>query len=246
VTPNRLSSAGWLDIRRWRITRGRLVALGIVAVGLWAGYFFWLRDSSLVAVDEVEVEGVTANAEEIVPALERVGLEQTTLHVNDEELLQAVRAFPTVASVSADATLPDKLVIKVTERLPVAIVKLGGEQQVVSADGFVLPGITTEEKLPPIELAEAPGGMLDAEGAAQAAIVGAVPDELREKLAEAVWDSERGGVVVELEGAPELRFGDGERADDKWQAVAAVLTEQELGSAAYLDVSVPDRPVAGG
>ena len=39
------------------VWRRRVLAGVVVAVVLVAGYFFWFRDSSLVAVDEVEVEG---------------------------------------------------------------------------------------------------------------------------------------------------------------------------------------------
>jgi hypothetical protein len=53
-------------------------------------------------------------------------------------------------------------------------------------------------------------------------------------------------VVVDLDDAPELRFGAGEQASDKWQAVVTVLVDPELGSPGYVDVSVPTRPVAGG
>ena len=53
-------------------------------------------------------------------------------------------------------------------------------------------------------------------------------------------------MVVDLDGAPELRFGDGSRAADKWTAAVAVLSSPERGSPSYLDVSVPERPVSGG
>jgi hypothetical protein len=52
--------------------------------------------------------------------------------------------------------------------------------------------------------------------------------------------------VLELENGPEVRFGDGSRAADKWAAAVAVLSGPERGSPSYLDVSVPDRPVSGG
>jgi hypothetical protein len=59
----------------------------------------------------------------------------------------------------------------------------------------------------------------------------------------ASWETEAGGVVVELSGAPEVRFGDGERAEEKWEALAAVLAEG-VPAGSYIDVSVPERPVA--
>ncbi len=70
-------------------------------------------------------------------------------------------------------------------------------------------------------------------------------EELRERIEAAEWDPERGGVVISLEGAPELRFGDGSHSEEKWEAVVAVLARIE-GAPAYVDVSVPERAVSGG
>ncbi len=107
----------------------------------------------------------------------------TTLNVDDEELVRAVSGFPTVASIAADASIPHKLTITVTERLPVAVFRSGGEATAVSIDGYLLPGVDVQgEGLPQIEGAEVSDGRLEAEGAAQAAIVGAAPDELRERI----------------------------------------------------------------
>jgi cell division protein FtsQ len=224
------------------LRRRGLVLLALAAV-LVAGYLFWLRDSSLFAVEDVEVTGVTANKAEVTAALERAAEDMTTLHVRDDELAEAVQTFPTVSSISADTALLHGLEVTVSERLPVAEARLGGEVLPVSADGFVLVGLEVDDPLPRIE-ARARGALLDNEGAAQAAILGAAPGDLRERLSAASWDESRGGVVVELDGAPELRFGDGERAEEKWEALAAVLAEGARG-ATYVDVSVPERPVAG-
>ena len=232
---------------RGRVWRRRAIVLGLIALVLLAGYRFWLRDSSLVAVEEVQVRGATVNSEQISAALEEVALEMTTLNVDDEELVRAVSGFPTVAAIAADATIPDKLTITITERLPVATVSEGGETVAVSADGYLLPGVEVQgEGLPQIEGAEVSAGRLQGEAAAQAAIVGTAPDELRERVDAVTWDETRGGVVIELEGAPEARFGDGAEGDRKWEALAAVLLDPASAGAAYVDVSVPERAVSGG
>jgi len=220
-----------------------VIVAAAIAAALVALYMLWFRDSSLVAVDEVEVEGVTVNREEITTALEDAGMEMTTLHIDEEELREAASEFPTIASVRAEADLPGKLRIIVTERLPVARVRLGGDEVVVSEEGLVLPGVVSERKLPRLESAGVEAGRLDEEGVAQAVILGAAPAQISDRLRASEWDPERGGVVVELEGVPELRFGDGERAEAKWQAATAVLADPEGAPSGYVDVSVPERPV---
>lgn len=229
------------DLIAWR---RRLIVTGVLVLMLAAVYLFWFRDSSLVAVEQVKVEGVTANEEEITAALESVGLEQSTLHVDDAELAEAVAGFPTVASIRADASIPHELTIVVTERRPVAAAKVEGQRVAVSADGYVLPGVSASDELPALEAAGAPGGRLDEDGIAQAEILGAAPEALRKSLVGASWDEEEDGVVVELEGAPELRFGDGSDPEDKWRAVAVVLADPEANVSSYVDVSIPERTVS--
>jgi hypothetical protein len=90
------------------------------------------------------------------------------------------------------------------------------------------------------------GTRLDGDTAAQATILGAAPQPLRAQVMDSSWDEQHGGVVVQLDGGPEVRFGDGSRARDKWTAAVAVLSSPERGSPSYLDVSVPERPVSGG
>jgi cell division protein FtsQ len=228
------------------VWRRRAIALALVAAALLAGYYLWLRDSSLVAVEEVQVEGATANRDQVAAALEREAKEMTTLHIDDEKLRDTASAFPTVASIKADASLLHSLTITVTERLPVARVESDGEQLAVSADGYALAGVKVDPaKLPPLQ-AGVESTRLDEAGQDQAAIVGAAPAELRERVDSVRFDPELGGVVVEIEGAPELRLGDGGDGEAKWEAVAAVLANPDLGSPAYLDASVPERPVTGG
>ena len=220
------------------------MALAAIAIVLLAGYYLWFRDSSLVEVREVEVKGATTERERITAAIEAASEGMTTLHIDDDELRKAVSQFPTVASVKAEASLLHTLTVTVTERLLIARLRSGGRTLAVSADGYVLPGVDAGD-LPGISGAESQG-RLEPDAAAQAAILGATPDPLREMLRSATWEEEGGGVIVDLEGAPELRFGDGSEAEDKWRAASAVLANPDLGSPAYLDVSVPERPVTGG
>lgn len=209
---------------RSRIWRRRLVALGLLAAALAAAYWLWLRDSSLFAVDEVELRGATANRARLAAALERRAEGMTTLHVDEDELVEAAQGFPTVASIAVDASPPGKLTITVSERLPVAVVELDGEPTGVAADGQLLTGLDLGgRELPAIEGSRARAGRLDERGSAQAAILGAAPPGLRRRVAAVRWDEQLDGVAIELEGGPEARFGDGGEAAEKWRALAAVL-----------------------
>jgi len=232
---------------RGTVVRRRLIAAAVVVTALYAGYMLWFRNASWFAIDSVTVKGATTNSREIKSAVEGVAGDMTTLHIKDGELRDAVARFPTVASVKATTSFPHGLEVTITERLPVAFVQIAGRQTAVSADGYLLAGASFDQKqLPRIEGAAASGPRLDEDAAAQAAILGATPEPLRNRVTASNWDDARGGVVLDLRNGPEVRFGDGSLARDKWAAAVAVLSSDERGSPSYLDVSVPDRPVSGG
>ena len=229
------------------VWRRRAIAAALLLVALYAGYMLWFRNLSWFAIDKVTVEGATTSSAQIRSAIERASGDMTTLHIKDGELRDAVSRFPTVASVSAGTSFPHTLHVKITERLPVAYARIGGQSIAVSSDGYLLMGASFDSKaLPRIEGAAAHGALLDEDAAAQAAILGATPEPLRERITSSSWNDGHGGVVVQLENGPEIRFGDGSRAADKWAAAVAVLSSPQRGSPSYLDVSVPDRPVSGG
>jgi cell division protein FtsQ len=229
------------------VIRRRALAVALLLIVLYGGYMFWFRNLSWFAIHDVTINGTTTNERQIKAAVEQVSGDMTTLHIKDDELRDAVARFPTVASVGASTSFPHGLTVTITERLPVAFIQVHGQQTAVSADGYLLAGADFDAKaLPRIEGAAVHGVRLDPDAAAQAAILGGTPAPLRNHITSSTWDEDSGGVVVDLNNGPEIRFGDGSRAVDKWEAAVAVLSSDERGSPSYLDVSVPDRPVSGG
>ena len=210
---------------------------------LVAGYMFWLRDSSLVAVNDVEVTGVTTDREAIVAELTRVGEGMTTLHVDREAVERAATAVPTVKSVAVDPNFQHGLRIEVTERPPAVIVSAGGEQTPAAADGTLLTGVEVSDGgLPVIEVGEPPRGRaLTGEPREQAIVAGAVPEELRPMI-EGVSSTDDHGVEVTLRGGIPVYFGDPADAGAKWAAVAAVLADPELDYARCVDARITARP----
>ena len=227
--------------------RRRAILLAVVAGALAIAYFAWFRDSSLVAVEDVKVEGVqSSDRAQIVTALTREAQGMTTLHVQTDRLRSAVSDLPTVASISAEPSFPHGLTIQVTERRP-ALIAFDGDRRVpVAADGSLLVGTKADGPLPVLPVDSLPGtGRLGGEALAEALMIGAAPAPLR-ALIDGVTVSSQYGVVITMRGGIELRFGSGGNRDAKWGAAAAVLADPELTTLTYVDVRVPQRPAVGG
>lgn len=233
--------------REWR----RPAAIGALAALILAlGYWFWFRDSGLVAVSRVKVEGIPAGSPggaALEQALERAGRKMTTLHVQQQHLERAASAFPLVRSVSADPDFPHTLSVRVVERRPAALIGSGSGATVVAADGGLLSSLSPHGlELPSLPLAKPPKrGLLAGTALDQARVLGAVPKALQPHLDRSWYDS-GSGVVVELRGGIELRFGTPARAARKWRSAAAVLADPSLTALDYVDLSSADRPAVGG
>lgn len=229
-----------------RARRPLAVALLVLAI-LSGAYFLWLRDSSFVAIDQVQVTGLTSrDAPRVRAALRSAARDMTTLHLSRERLRAAVSPWPVVHDLRVVTDFPNAVRIEAVERRPVALVGSGGDRVPVAADGAVLRGLPGRPRLPAVDLRGRPGGDRLGAGATLTLVevAGAAPPSLlaREK---AVRRGER-GLVVEMRRGPDLVFGSPTRLRAKWAAATAVLADRSSRGAAYVDVRLPDRPVAGG
>lgn len=228
------------------LSRRSVLAVALLAVAVVAVYMLWFRHSSLVAVQEVQVSGVSFAEPAIRTALVEAGEGMSTLDPDVEALERAVRGFPTVGAISVETDFPHGLAVEVQERAPVAIVGTG-EGVPVAGDGTVLSGVETADlKLPAIEARSVPAsGALGGVALAQAEILGAAPDPLRPAIRGIGVD--RGhGVEVALAAGVELRFGDSRNAEAKWAAAAAVIADPKLDTISFVDLRLPGRPAVGG
>ncbi len=243
--PRRLSSRSRRSLPSWPVLRRRLLlGLGLLLV-VAAAYQFWFRSSSLVAVEDVTISGAERYPS-IESSLRTAALEQSTLDFDSAALAQAVADEPAVLRVTARPDFPNGATVSVELREPVAA--LSGSA-LVAADGVLLGRDTAAAaELPKIELTSADeraDGSLSGAGARSARVLGAAPGPLLGEVSSATVDRDY-GVVVELDSGLQVRFGGAEDAALKWRAAAAVLTDPELGSPTYIDVTVAERPVAGG
>ena len=220
----------------------------MLAGALAIAYFAWFRHSSFVAVENVKVEGVSsADRDRVTAALTDAAKGMSTLDLDASKLASAVSGFPTVASVTADASFPHGLTVHVTERTSVLAASDGDHQVAVAADGSLLPGVEVAgNHLPALKVDQLPpSGRLGGEALDEAHAIAAAPKPLT-PLIEGVSATHDYGVVITLHGGIALRFGPASNSTQKWAAAAAVLADPKVTTLGYIDVRVPARPAIGG
>jgi len=227
--------------RRTRVVVGIAVLLAVLAP-----LALWLRNSSLVRVEQVSVTGIDGSqAAEVKSALEAAGRDMTTLNVRTGELLSAVEAYPVVRSLRTETDFPHGLRIVVNTHEPLAALRSGGGLIAVARDGTLLRGSATRG-LPLVAVrATRRGDRLErGEALAAVALLAAAPRALRSRVSR-VYRGPR-GLTTTMENGPKLYFGGAARPAAMWGAAAQVLGSPTSRGAAYLDLRIPERPVAGG
>ena len=224
----------------------RVLAIAAAVVAVAALGWFWLRDSSLVAVDDVTVTGVSGpDAARIRAVLEDAARDMTTLHVSQGDLRNAVAAYPQVKGIRATTHFPHELDITVVEHNPVAVIVADGKRIPVSGDGHLLRSVRPGD-LATVQMGSVPGGdrLTDARANAAVSMLAAAPSALRGRV-QNVWSGSH-GLSARLDRGPLLYFGTTERLEAKWAAITRVLEDPEAAGALYLDVRIPERTAAGG
>jgi cell division protein FtsQ len=224
----------------------RVFAIAAAVVVVAALGWFWLRDSPLVAVDDVTVTGVSGpDAGRIRAVLEDAARDMTTLHVSAGDLRSAVAAYPQVKNIRLTTHFPHGLDIAVVEHNPVAVIVADGKRVPVSGDGHLLRSVQPGN-LATVQMASVPGGdrLTDRRADAAVEMLAAAPSALRARV-QNVWTGSH-GLSARLSRGPLLYFGTTERLEAKWAAITRVLEDPEAAGALYLDVRVPERTAAGG
>ncbi len=233
---------------------GRSLLVGLALVLVTAGLYGLARETSMVAVDTIRVDGAS-------PAL---ALQvQRELHRYDGRSLVAVDAaavenragsLPAVRSATVDRAFPHTLRVHVVPELPVAVLRRGTDSFLVSARGRVIAPVDrgTHRTLAriwlpastEIELGSFLGGQ-DGGLAARslAAFVGSgFPGRVTfvRALDGQITLGLRGGLEIRLGAPVDLRLKIAIA-----HGIVPSLARPAAGGPTYLDIAVPERPVAG-
>ncbi|HEY2772349.1 MAG TPA: FtsQ-type POTRA domain-containing protein [Solirubrobacteraceae bacterium] len=227
--------------------RPKVIALAVAVLALGLGAWLWFRDSSLVSVKRVAVTGVSGpDAGRIRDALETAARNMTTLDVKTDQLNTAVGPYPVVKKLQVSTQFPHGMRIHVVEEIPVAEVQVGGRNVAVADDGTLLHDAPTTTQLPLLQLRSSPGGsqLTQQDGLSLVTLLAAAPYQMLSRVSQASTSSSH-GLVAQLRDGPSIYFGGDDHLGAKWIAADAVLLSSGSSGAEYIDVSDPERPVAG-
>lgn len=238
--------------QRRRRLAAALGALAVTSTG-WA-----LALSPMLDVDRVVVRGAAMSGDAVLGDVAGINPGQAMVTLDLEAAQVALEGSPWVARATVRRSWPGTVVISVSERTPVAAVRVGdtttGQWALVDADGRQLR-LVAEEELAPLVRIEGlpvegrPGARLGPELAGALELAGRLSSALPVQPSR-VTVAPGGGleaVVSAGSGSPQVRalLGDGDYLDEKVVALVTVLEQAELKPApdlSVIDVRVPDAP----
>lgn len=222
---------------RWPVRTAVGLAL-LLLLGL--GGLGFLR-SPYFAAEHISVQGAMQLAPERVLRIGGVERGQNVVTMDTAATERRLEADPWISSASVTTDLPDTIVVRITERVPVAAVETHLGWEVVAADGVIVATPAKEPRLPTIT-SVVPGEDISTLGARA---LGAMDDSLRADV---------GSLTVGLDGLARLVMSDGvtvsygtlDETTAKAQALAAVLgwADEQGADVEQIDVSVPGAPTA--
>jgi len=245
--PRRISGGG-LDLARL-IPSGR--SLGVAVLIVLAAVVAWLgaRETGVFSVRTVEVGGASpAVAAQVQHALAEVK-GASLLKVDLAAAERNVEALPTVASVRLDRAFPHTLRVVVVPERPVAVVRQGADSYLVAQSGRVIATVDRHAKPALARIwvgrsvslrtgARAEGDLMTAVAAVAPLAGSGFPGRVSSVT------TTPDALTLRLRAGLEIRLGDALDVPLKLAVAARVIPLLDPGTA-YLDVSVPERPVAG-
>lgn len=226
--------------------RSLAVGLGILAVAL--GSYAIARETSLFAIERVDVRGGSAQVDAQVRQALAAVVGTSLVGLDGADVVRRAVALPWVVSASYDRAFPNTLRLTIVPERPVAVLRRGVDAWLVSARGRVLQPLpaNARRRLPRIWLAAARpvrlGAVLPAaDGGAEARAL-AFAGPFRSRIATASLTG--GSLVFRLRTGIELLLGAPSAVRLKLAVATRALQLLPAGST-VLDLSVPGRPVSG-
>ncbi|MFN8222405.1 MAG: FtsQ-type POTRA domain-containing protein [Gaiellales bacterium] len=224
-----------------------LIALALL-VGA-AGAYVVARNTAVFGVRALAVTGAPKGVSNQVERALSDELGQSLLAVDLPRVRGELEAIPWVASVELDRAFPHTLRVAVTPERPVAVARQGGRSFLVSAAGRVIASVDhgARPELARIwvrrDVKLVPGEVVTGDPLAAVTAVAPLAGSGFPARVTSVTVGE-GAITLRVRSGIELRLGEPSDLRLKLAVAAEVLPLVRIGTT-YVDVSVPERPVAG-
>ena len=233
---------------------GRSLAVGGAVALIALGLYGLARETSLFAVETIRIEGAgPALAAQVQRELKRYD-GQSLVTVDGSAVEQNVDGLPAVRASVVDRSFPHTLRVRVIPEIPVAVLRRGADSWLVSARGRVIAPLArgVRRSLPRIWLPARTeielGSLLGGEpgGLAARSLAAFVGSGFTNRITFVrALDSQ---ITLGLRGGLEIRLGAPVDLRLKIAIAHGIVPGLALPSAGgpdYLDIAVPERPVAG-
>jgi cell division septal protein FtsQ len=247
----RTRAAGSPALQLLPSARSLAAGFGLLAAALYAG----ARETSVFAVRSIDVttepSGRSRITEEALAPLAGMSL----LEIDEGSIRRRLASLPHVHLLSYDRSFPNGLRVTVTVERPVAVLRRGNENWLVSGEGRVLRRLERRLRRPlpvvwvPRGAEPEIGSLLRVEGAARAVSALAEMQASKPAFVRRIWyvEQREEGLTAVLRDRVEVRLGETSELGLKLEVARRVLAELRASeaTASYVDVSVASRPVAG-
>ena len=232
------------------VPSGRSILIGLAVLAAAAGAYAAARETSAFALREVAVEGAPPELAADVRTALAPTVGESLVVVDLDRLERAVETVPLVAAVSFDRAFPHTLRVAVVPEVPAAVLRQGARSWLAASGGRVVMELErgARPSLPRVWLRRqvpiAVGIRLTGHPIAAVRAVAPLGERPLPVRVASVRASPRELTLV-LRSGLEVRLGDGADRDVKLEVARRILPVLGTGTT-YLDVSVPERPVADG
>jgi cell division protein FtsQ len=233
VSRRRFARRQWA--RRWLAWR-RVLAL-VLVVALAAGTVWLFFFSTVLAVQGVEVRGTDLLTEEQVVAAAAVPTGEPLARADLDAIRARIEGLAPVASVDVSRQWPDRILVRLEERIAVAVVDADGNLRGMDSSGVVFRDFARRPATLP--LVKVPGGTRDEALVEGASVVGALPFRVSRKVAYVEVRSVD-AISLHLRDGRIVKWGSAGQSAEKARVLDALLRRPGQ----VYDVSVPGQPTA--
>jgi cell division protein FtsQ len=233
--------------------RVALVAASIVLL-LLVGYVV-ARGTSMFAVRTIAISGGSPRARFEAKHALKGDLGRSLLRIDEHALSQRLDALPDIVSATFDRSFPHTLHVRLKSERAVLLIRQGSTASwVVSSRGRVMRRLSSPKRsplprlwLPKTVAIDAGETLRAADGGLAAAAVAPIVGRGYRGGVRTVTSSP-GSLTLTLKNGPQIRLGDIGDLRLKLMIARKILqyaAVHGITSPAYVDVSVPERPVMG-